>query len=472
MKMTAKQKKQQQKNMYRVCLAMLVLEILVVVIATAVYAFDIKHPTPKHSAKPIVRATAKHPSMKISLRIRIPELALPKFLSPVPNKYLPPSVYAYSESDLSNIKSDLSIQTIKSQITNIISQTETHDPYPSNELYTKAHLHEQGKISGISFKNLFGAKTDSTTTIQQTNHPQAQTQTTQTPTQSSQASIVVSPEMLQTQLSQLVKNDKNIQSLLKGPKGDSGPRGSEGGAGPAGPPGSPGASGTTAIIVSHSLDMSIFNGVSYTWPNSQGNASTVLTNDGSGGLSWTSVASGSGDSMFVNNAAITDGNLKDVTATGSVAGTSWSVNTTPSPDDITVNISIASGTQAGVVDTNAQTFAGAKTFSSQITASNGILLSTLGTTDSTSIICRNSSNILASCNSLADAQVSDTLTASNFVGSGSTSNAVDLATSEVNGLLGTGNGGTGNAFFAISGPASTTKTFTFPNSSATVLPML
>lgn len=42
-------------------------------------------------------------------------------------------------------------------------------------------------------------------------------------------------------------------------------------------------------------------------------------------------------------------------------------------------------------------------------------------------------------------------------------------TSGVTGTLPSGNGGTGNAFFAVSGPASTTKTFTFPNASATVL---
>lgn len=60
-------------------------------------------------------------------------------------------------------------------------------------------------------------------------------------------------------------------------------------------------------------------------------------------------------------------------------------------------------------------------------------------------------------------------TATNLAGSGSTTNAVDLATAEVNGILGAANGGTGNGFFAVTGPASSTKTFTFPNSSATVL---
>lgn len=42
-------------------------------------------------------------------------------------------------------------------------------------------------------------------------------------------------------------------------------------------------------------------------------------------------------------------------------------------------------------------------------------------------------------------------------------------TSGVTGILPAANGGTNNAFFQVSGPASTTKTFTFPNASSTVL---
>ncbi|MEN9582431.1 MAG: hypothetical protein RL641_385, partial [Candidatus Parcubacteria bacterium] len=44
---------------------------------------------------------------------------------------------------------------------------------------------------------------------------------------------------------------------------------------------------------------------------------------------------------------------------------------------------------------------------------------------------------------LTDSQVSDTLTASIFIGSGSTTNAVDLGTAEIAGTLAVGNGGTG-----------------------------
>jgi hypothetical protein len=42
-------------------------------------------------------------------------------------------------------------------------------------------------------------------------------------------------------------------------------------------------------------------------------------------------------------------------------------------------------------------------------------------------------------------------------------------TADVSGTLPAGNGGTGNAFFSVSGPASPVKTYTFPNASTTVL---
>jgi hypothetical protein len=48
--------------------------------------------------------------------------------------------------------------------------------------------------------------------------------------------------------------------------------------------------------------------------------------------------------------------------------------------------------------------------------------------------------------------------------------ALDLADADaVTGILDDANGGTSNGFFTVSGPATTSKTFTFPNASATVL---
>ncbi len=58
---------------------------------------------------------------------------------------------------------------------------------------------------------------------------------------------------------------------------------------------------------------------------------------------------------------------------------------------------------------------------------------------------------------LTDAQVSDTLTASIFVGSGSTTNAVDLATAEVSGTLGLSKGGSGADLSATGGASQFVK---------------
>lgn len=44
-----------------------------------------------------------------------------------------------------------------------------------------------------------------------------------------------------------------------------------------------------------------------------------------------------------------------------------------------------------------------------------------------------------------------------------------VLTTDVSGILPSANGGTANAFFTVSGPATSTKTYTFPNASTTVL---
>lgn len=65
------------------------------------------------------------------------------------------------------------------------------------------------------------------------------------------------------------------------------------------------------------------------------------------------------------------------------------------------------------------------------------------------------------------------ITASRYLSNSGASNnpawaQVDL-TNGVTGILPSANGGTGNAFFALSGPATAVKTFTFPNANATIL---
>lgn len=65
---------------------------------------------------------------------------------------------------------------------------------------------------------------------------------------------------------------------------------------------------------------------------------------------------------------------------------------------------------------------------------------TLPNTNGTVITTGNITDITG----LTDSQISDTLTSSIFLGSGSTTNAVDLATSEVSGILSSSNGGAGS----------------------------
>jgi hypothetical protein len=61
-----------------------------------------------------------------------------------------------------------------------------------------------------------------------------------------------------------------------------------------------------------------------------------------------------------------------------------------------------------------------------------------------------------------------TVTSSPVVNADIANSTIDLTT-KVTGILPTTNGGTGNAFFAISGPTTTIKTYTFPNTNATIL---
>ena len=89
---------------------------------------------------------------------------------------------------------------------------------------------------------------------------------------------------------------------------------------------------------------------------------------------------GTGDSVSVNGTAATDANFINTTATGTVPAATWSLNTTPSPDEISLTIGPASATEAGVVTTGTQTFAGIKTFGSIIpTAIGGIYIVTSST---------------------------------------------------------------------------------------------
>jgi hypothetical protein len=121
-----------------------------------------------------------------------------------------------------------------------------------------------------------------------------------------------------------------------------------------------------------------------------GNNSTRLAR-GSNGQCLTSNATtiiwgscgASGDNIQVNSSAAADLNFLDVAASSSVAGTAWTLTAASNPDDLTLSISNASGTVAGVVTAGTQTIGGAKTFSGGISAAG--VTSTSGLTSSGTI---------------------------------------------------------------------------------------
>lgn len=91
---------------------------------------------------------------------------------------------------------------------------------------------------------------------------------------------------------------------------------------------------------------------------------------------------------------------------------------------LSVTVNSTGGTTLDATGSGAGfTFADATTFSNGLTLSAGTLS--------------------LPNNAVTDAMVADTLTSSIFIGSGSSTNAVDLGTAEVGGTLGVGNGGTG-----------------------------
>ena len=57
------------------------------------------------------------------------------------------------------------------------------------------------------------------------------------------------------------------------------------------------ANSTDIFRVNQSGDISVLKSVSYTWPTSQGAANTILTNNGSGGLTWSAAAGGDGKTL-------------------------------------------------------------------------------------------------------------------------------------------------------------------------------
>ena len=149
-----------------------------------------------------------------------------------------------------------------------------------------------------------------------------------------------------------------------------------------------GSGATTVSLTANGIGTSY----SLTLPTAAGSVSQCLQTDSvtASQLKFAACGAGGGDNITVNSTAATDANFLNTSATASVAGTTFALNTTPAPDDITLTISDASATVAGIITANAQTFGGLKTFSSGVagtvaTFSGNVSLGSVGaaTADST-----------------------------------------------------------------------------------------
>ena len=124
------------------------------------------------------------------------------------------------------------------------------------------------------------------------------------------------------------------------------------------------------------------------------------------------------------------------------------------------NVSSFSGGTTGLTPNTPTT--GAVTLAGTLVAANG------GTGQSSYTV----GDILYASTTTALSKLADVATGnaliSGGVGAAPSWGKIDLTTT-VSGILPSANGGTGNGFFAVSGPTTSLKTFTFPDASATVL---
>ncbi|MBI3231850.1 MAG: hypothetical protein HYZ51_02090, partial [Candidatus Doudnabacteria bacterium] len=237
--------------------------------------------------------------------------------------------------------------------------------------------------------------------------------------------------------------------------------------------------------------------VAYSWPAAQGGASTVLTNDGAGTLTW--AAGGGGGSAHtiqdegVSLTARTNLNFvgANVTATDGGAGPNSTIITVGgAPSDATYITQTANGTLSAEQALSAlatgymKVTTGTGVITSQAVpipvadggtgltsgTSGGVLGFTAAGTIASSILLTANALVLgggAGATPTVVGSLGTTTTLLHGNAAGAPSFSAVVLTADVSGILPSANGGTGVAFFGVAGP-TVLRTYTFPDVDSTI----